>query len=494
MNMSTLAIIIIFAGSAIMLLNIILYIRFERRFTRQWGWDKAKSGLYLPIVLLILFFIGYLAVGFSGSSNMVVAGILFGGSVFVLVMLRLLQLLADRIRHTEQLRVDLKAAEQASEAKSTFLSNMSHDIRTPLNAIIGYARIAEDEELTEEELKEYLKKIGVSGQQLLELVNDILEMSRIENGKMQLAEEPDDIVQIVEDMHVMFDDQMKSKNLQFVTDTSGVENRFVVCDRVRMNRILINLISNSYKFTPEGGRIDVILAEKSGEAGASAGEYELRVKDTGIGMTEEFASHVFDSFERERSSTVSGIQGTGLGMAITKNLIELMGGTIGVETEVNKGTEFIIGLQLQKAEKSAVIDEAANASYAEECACGRRILLAEDVEINREIAVHLLESMGLCVDTAADGQEAVDVMRGSEPGYYDAILMDIQMPVMDGYEAAKAIRAIPDPKLSEVPIIAVTANAFAEDRQRAIDAGMNGHVAKPMDPSELKKELSRVLH
>jgi Signal transduction histidine kinase len=482
--------IIIFTGSAIMLLNIILYIRFERRFTKEWGWEKAKSGLYLPIVLLILFFIGYLAVGFSGAYNLVVAGILFGGSVFVLVMLRLLQLLSDRIRHTEQLRIDLKAAEKASEAKSTFLSNMSHDIRTPLNAIIGYARMAEDEETTEEELKEYLEKIGVSGQQLLELVNDILEMSRIENGKMHLAEEADDIVQIVEDMHVMFDDQMRSKNLQFVTDTSGVKNRFVMCDRVRMNRILINLISNAYKFTPEGGRIDVRLVEKSGETGAD--EYELRVKDTGIGMTEEFASHVFDSFERERSSTVSGIQGTGLGMAITKNLVDLMGGTIEVETEVNKGTEFIVRLQLDKAEKKGVTEP--DTICPEECACGKRVLLAEDVEINREIATHLLESMGLCVDTASNGKEVVDAMRCSEPGHYDAILMDIQMPVMDGYEAAKAIRDIPDPDLSSIPIIAVTANAFAEDRQRAIDAGMNGHVAKPMDPSELKKELSRVLH
>ena len=477
---------IIFLGSAIMLLNIILYIRFERWFTRQWGWDKGKHGLYFPIVLLILFLAGYLIVGFSGAADSVVAGILFGGSIFVFAMLIILQRLADRIRLTEQLRVELKAAEKANASKTIFLSNMSHDIRTPLNAIIGYARLAEDGEASAEEVKAYVSKIGVSGQQLLELINDILEMSRIENDKVQLTEDTEDIVQIVEDMHVMFDDQMTAKKLQFTTHTSEVKNRFALCDRVRINRILINLISNAYKFTPDGGRIDVFLFET--ETG-----YELRVKDTGIGMTQEFAGHVFDSFERERSSTVSGIQGTGLGMAITKNLVDMMGGTITVETEVDRGTEFIIQLALRKMELQPSPQEENCPKGHSKCAQGRRALLVEDIEINREIAVRILENMGFCVETAVNGKDAVDQVSASEAGYFDAVLMDIQMPVMDGYEATRRIRSLPDPVVSSVPIIAVTANAFAEDYVRAIEAGMDGHVSKPLDPAALRSELIRVI-
>ena len=480
---------VIILGSAIMLLNIILYIRFAGRFRKQWGWSSSVGSLYFPILLLILFFLGYLFVGFVGNPDFVVAGILFGGSLFVLAVLRLLQKLSERVHKTEQLRIDLKVAEQASAAKSTFLSNMSHDIRTPLNAIIGFARLGQDEKTTEAQAREYLEKIGVSGQQLLELINDILEMSRIESGKLTLTEDAEDIAEIVENTHVTFDEQMRDKQIRFTVDTSGVRNRHVVCDRTHINRILFNLISNAYKFTPEGGEVKVSLTETSDFS------YELKVRDDGIGMTEEFAEHVFDSFERERSSTVSGIQGTGLGMAITKNLVDLMDGTIDVATELNKGTEFTIRLDLAAAEAVSAVEDHHTAEPEGGCGCaaGKRILLAEDMEVNRQIAVLVLESMGFCIETAENGKEVVDMLSAAGNDYYDAVLMDIQMPIMDGYEAAKAIRAMDDPKKASVPIIAVTANAFAEDRQRALEAGMNGHTAKPLDPADLKKELAKVL-
>ena len=488
---------VIFAGCAIMLLNIILYIRFERSFTRQWGWKGATGSLYFPIFLLILFLLGYLAVGFTGAPNPVVAGILFGGSVFVLAMLRLLQKLADRIRQTEELRIELQAAEQASAAKSVFLSNMSHDIRTPLNAIIGYARLAEEKGVSEEALREYVTKIGISGKQLMELINDVLEMSRIENGRIQLSEAPEDLVRIVEDMHAIFDDHMAAKGLEFSIDTKGVRNRLVLCDRMKISRILINLLSNAYKFTPEGGSVQVLLSQKGEETEtlAKAGQtisYRLTVKDSGIGMAPEFVEHVFEAFERERTSTVSGTQGTGLGMAITKIFVELMGGSIQVESELNKGTLFTIDLDLKAAGQGP---EEETGSRDEDCGCidGRRLLLADDVEINREIAIRILEHMGFCVDTAVNGAEALDMVKTAGAGYYDAILMDIQMPVMDGYEATGKIRELNDPALAAIPIIAVTANAFDEDRKRSELAGMDGHVAKPLEPAELKAVLSQVI-
>ena len=489
---------VIFAGCAIMLLNIILYIRFERSFTRQWGWEGAMGSLYFPIILLILFLLGYLAVGFAGTPSPVVAGILFGGSVFVLAMLQLLRKLADRIRQTEELRIELQAAEQASAAKSVFLSNMSHDIRTPLNAIIGYARLAEEEGVSEEALREYVAKIGISGKQLMELINDVLEMSRIENGRIQLSEAPEDLVRIVEDMHAIFDDHMAAKGLEFSIDTKNVRNRVVLCDRMKINRILINLLSNAYKFTPEGGSVQVLLQQTGEETEAlpKAGQplsYRLTVKDSGIGMAPEFVEHVFEAFERERTSTVSGTQGTGLGMAITKIFVDLMGGTIQVESRENEGTQFTIDLDL-KAADSAPEEEKAG-SPDEDCGCakGRRLLLADDVEINREIAVRILEHMGFCVDTAANGAEALRMVETAGAGYYDAVLMDIQMPLMDGYEATRKIRELNDPALAAIPIIAVTANAFEEDRKQSELAGMDGHVAKPLEPAELKAVLSQAI-
>ena len=403
----------------------------------------------------------------------------------------------EKEAESERVKAEMERekADESNKAKSTFLSNMSHDIRTPMNAIIGYTTLAKKGENIPQETLEYLKKIENSSQHLLALINDVLEMSRIESGKMDLEPVKMDLQEALADVRDMFSTQMEAKGVSFDVDAGQVQNPYVICDRNRLNRVLLNLVSNAYKFTPSGGTVSVRLRETGG-AGEGCGSYELRVKDTGIGMSSEFAATVFEAFAREKTTTVSSIQGTGLGMAITKSIVDLMGGTIEVETAPNRGTEFIIRLQfpLQSEEDIAAGRSAADeAEYSARDFTGTKLLLVEDNAINREIAVLLLEESGFEVSTAEDGREAVDMVKASEPGDFDAVLMDIQMPVMNGYEATRAIRALDNPALASVPIIAMTANAFAEDVKAAEDAGMDGHIAKPIDVPKMLETLSGIL-
>lgn len=509
--MDTLTDLMVYAGIAIMLVNIVLYVRFWHFAVRNWGWKGTGNTLQLPIVLLALFLAGYIAVAVIGKYNVIMASILFGGSIFVYLILRFLKYMAGQVVESEQLKVELRAAEKANTAKTIFLSNMSHDIRTPLNAIIGYADLAKRDYPDSEVVTGYVNKIAVSGRQLLDILNDVLEMSKIESGKMELVETVEDPVKLTENVCGMFTDQMHEKGIAYSFESYDITEGLVMCDKVRYSRILINLIGNALKFTNSGGSVDVSLRETSADEDSEnmhsedmhsedMRSFELIVKDTGIGMTEEFAARVFESFERERSSTVSGIQGTGLGMAITKNIVDLMGGTIEVGTVKGEGTEFKVRFALKKAdspeteERPAYMHDRSEADHGKEkCSCGRRILLAEDVEMNREIAVMLLTDMGLCVETATNGKEAVDIIASSAPGYFDAVLMDIQMPVLDGYEATRQIRALDDPVLSSIPIAAITANAFAEDRSKAFEAGMNGHITKPLDIDEVRRTLAGLI-
>ena len=420
----------------------------------------------------------------------------------------------------KQMEVEKVQAEKHSQAKTAFLSNMSHDIRTPMNAIIGYIELSKREQAVCEvctrekcdkdipkKQREFMEKIEVSSRHLLSLINDILEMSRIESGKMELEEVPTDLRHVMRDIRDMFATQMHEKGISFTVDASQVENRMVLCDAKRLNRVLLNLISNAYKFTPEGGSVNVMLAQTEDvPAGTEAREeldaskeylsYELRVKDTGIGMSEEFAKKVFSAFERERTSTVSGIQGTGLGMAITKSIIEMMHGTIRVVTAKGEGTEFVVSMRLEAAPE---IEEKQEEELQEAPAetvnfSQKRLLLVDDIDVNREIANMLLTGMGFMVDVAKDGKEAVEKVAASQPGDYDLVLMDIQMPVMNGYEATKAIRALADSKLANIPIIAMTANAFSEDIQTAKEAGMDGHIAKPLDIPKMMATMQEVLN
>jgi CheY-like chemotaxis protein len=369
---------------------------------------------------------------------------------------------------------------------------MSHDIRTPMNAIIGYTTLIKKEQGLSPLVKNYLRKIEASNKHLLALINDVLDMSRIESGKMELDIKKSNIVKALDEVRDLFSTQMETKKIKFTVDTSNVQNKMVMCDTPRLNRVLLNLISNAYKFTPEGGTVTVTLSQL-GLKNENIGMYELRVKDTGLGMSSEFAKTVFEAYTRDRN--VSNIQGTGLGMAITKSIVDLMGGNIRVKTELDKGTEFIVNVDLQ------VIDEEPPEEV--EIFGGNiggdidftqmKLLLVEDNEINREIASLILGECGFQLDTAENGKIAVEKVANSTPGEFDAVLMDIQMPVMNGYEATAAIRKLENKKLANIPIIAMTANAFTEDVQRAKEAGMNSHIAKPIDIPQMIETLIEVL-
>ena len=454
----------------------------------------------------------------------------------------MLNIFTTQKKREQKLDAEKSLAEEASKAKSVFLSNMSHDIRTPMNAIIGYITLAKREGTTIEQMREFLGKVEGSSQHLLALINDVLEMSRIESGKMELEEVPCDLKKLMDGVRDMFSTQMSQKNIVYTVTTTNIRNRNVLCDKNRLNRVLLNLISNAYKFTPDGGSVYVSLEEKNSLAAQSrnsenakfgknsdfdtlnqrddsadsekVAHFELRVRDSGIGMSPEFAEKVFEAFERERTSTVSGIQGTGLGTAITKSIVDLMGGDIRVQTALGEGSEFIVNVAFRVAENGATesenqksaefekISESDSPQIPENSETGEkaapnfsemRLLLVDDVEINREIAEAILEDFGFSVEIAENGKEAVEKVECAEAGHFDAVLMDIQMPVMDGYEATAKIRALSDEKKARIPIVAMTANAFSEDIQKARDSGMDGHIAKPVDIGALTKTLAEVL-
>ena len=524
-----------------------------------------------------------------------------------------------------KLEIALQHEGAANRAKREFLFNMSHDIRTPMNAIIGFTSLAATHIDNREQVLDYLKKISTSSQHLLSLINDVLDMSRIESGKVKIEEKAVHLPDLVHDVRSIIQPNVAAKRLSLFIDTMDIEDEDIITDPLRLNQILLNILSNAIKFTPTGGMISIRIAQKNG-APKGCVCYEFRIKDNGIGMSEEFQKHIFEEFSREESSTVSGIQGTGLGMSITKNIVDMMGGTIAIESEPGKGSEFIVDLcfalsgqrvepkQLPQLEglralvadddtdtclsvstmlskigmrpewtisgREAVIrtryameqgdefsvyiidwlipdmngievvrqirkmigkscpiiiltaydwtdiEEEARAAgvtafcekplflselrrvlaepYGAEPACkpaqpaaaelkGKKLLLVEDNPLNRELALEILKEAGFTVDTAEDGEIAVQKMKQATPGQYDLILMDIQMPKMDGYEATRQIRALPDAAKAGIPIFAMTANAFEEDRQNALKAGMDGHIAKPLDIPHLLQVLADVL-
>ena len=517
----------------------------------------------------------------------------------------------------------LAAAQHANRAKTTFLNNMSHDIRTPMNAIIGFTSLAAAHIDHPEQVQDYLAKITTSSNHLLSLINDVLDMSRIESGKMKIEEKEASLPEIMHDLKTIVQSDITAKQLEFYIDTADVVNEHVLCDKLRLNQVLLNLLSNAMKFTMPGGIVSVRVIQK-GAASEGRASYDFQVKDTGIGMSKEFLAHVFDPFERERTSTVSGIQGTGLGMAITKNIVDMMDGTISVTSEEGKGSTFTVSLQLQTCsgpvrqeeipqlkglralvadddfntcssvtkmlstiglrpdwttsgkeavlrtrlaweqgdeyavfiidwlmpdmngvevvrrvrtiigeEKPIIIltaydwsdieEEARDAGVTAFCSKpiflselrellespfaapekavplpevsfeGKKILLVEDNELNQEIAVEILQGAGFVVEVADDGKSAVERMAAAQPGQYDLILMDIQMPIMNGYEATRQIRGLGVPGTADIPIIAMTANAFDEDRWAALEAGMDGHIAKPIDIPKLMELLGNLL-
>ena len=323
----------------------------------------------------------------------------------------------------------------------------------------------------------------------MNLINDVLDMSRIESGKIQIEEEENCLTELLEEVHSMMLPQAEEKNLTFVTNYEIVNN-YVYCDKLRLNQVLINLLGNAVKFTPTGGMISMEIKQDI-TAPKGYGVYTITVQDSGVGIASEFIDKLFTPFEREKNSTASGIQGTGLGLSITKNIVELMGGKITVESTVGKGTKFIVKVvfMLQENSKRKEVSEIDyKALFA-----GKRILLVEDNDLNREIARMLLAEAGFILEEAVDGRIAVDMVQKAKPGYYDLVLMDIQMPNMDGYEATRHIRGMANEALANIPIVAMTANAFAEEKKEALSCGMDGHIAKPIEVNLLFKTLKEIL-
>ena len=396
----------------------------------------------------------------------------------------------------EALSDALIEAEYANRAKTTFLNNMSHDIRTPMNAIMGFTSLAASHLDDKEQIKDYLDKISVSSQHLLSLINDVLDMSRIESGKVTIEEAETHLPDVIHDLETIVHASAADKQLELFVDTQGLVHEDIITDRLRLNQVLINILSNAIKFTPSGGIIEFNVTEKPSETDGQA-IYEFRIKDSGIGMSEEFQKIIFESFTREKTSTVSGIQGTGLGMAITKNIVDMMGGTISVSSVEGEGSEFIVEIPCTICTSAGGSETVSEPQTEEETTqayfSGKRILLVEDNEMNQMIAVAILGKAGFDIDIANDGVEAVEKMNEKPAGYYDIVLMDVQMPRMNGYEATRQIRSLEDPEKAGIPIVAVTANAFEEDRMEAMEAGMNGHLAKPYDIKEIMKTLKELL-
>lgn len=432
--------------------------------------------------------------------------VLLVSSIFVAVILLMILKLLQKARKAEaaarkaandtqelnaKLQIAAENAESANRAKSTFLFNMSHDIRTPMNAIIGYADLASRHSDDPEKLKKYMENIQVCGQNLLMLLNNVLDLARIENDKTEMEYSVSDIEKDFRNCIAMFRNQADSKN-QTLTVTTHLLHPYIYADVPHLTEVCTNLVSNAVKYTGAGGTIRCDVAQKPGEKEGWC-DTVVTVADNGIGMSQEFQKHIFEPFERERTSTVSKVEGSGIGMGIVKKLVGLMGGTVEVESKIGVGSTFTVTIPCRIASEEETQAKRAADPADRESLCGTRILLTEDNDLNAEIATELLQEEGCTVDRAKDGVECVDMLEKAANGTYQIILMDVQMPVMNGYHAAKKIRRMDDPQKANIPIVAMTANAFSEDRQVALDAGMNDHIAKPIDMSVLVPTLRKYL-
>ena len=395
-------------------------------------------------------------------------------------------------QYAEKLQLSAAEAQEASEAKTRFLFNMSHDIRTPMNAIMGFTELLNRNLDDHEKARGYLRKIQNASNLLLTIINQVLEMARIESGTVTLKLEATDLSALFHSVNTVFEADIQKKNIQYSED-AHVPHKFAYCDKTKLEEIYLNIVSNAIKYTPDGHAIRVEIHELPSEDKKKAC-YRFTCEDSGIGMSADYLPHIFDEFSREHTTTENKVVGTGLGLPIVKALIEQMGGTIQVESTQGVGTKFTVDLTLTLASREEVYSSPEASAEAEHAKLrGRRILLAEDNDLNAEIAIALLGEKGLLIERAADGEECCTMLAQAPEGYYDLILMDIQMPRMNGYEAAAKIRGMADVKKAGIPIIAMTANAFAEDRQAALDAGMNAHVAKPIDMAVLLPTLLRWL-
>ena len=421
-------------------------------------------------------------------------GLLISFMTAFIIMTVYLQFKMRRYReqiHETELERAVHEAKCANEAKTRFLFNMSHDIRTPMNAIIGFADLLEKHIDEKERVLDYIGKIKSSSEFLLSLINYVLETARIESGKTSLKKEVSCASRLIESLTDVFEPEVCKKGLTY-SYTKDIEHEYVMCDETKVREIFINIIGNSLKYTPAGGKITIDIREIPFDR-ENYIAYKIVVEDTGIGMSEDYLPHIFEEFSREHTSTESKVVGTGLGLPIVKALIDLMGGTIEIESEVGKGTKTTVMIPFEIATQEQILEEQQKEKeFVPEDIKGKRILVAEDNELNAEIALTVLKEKGLLVERAANGKECVEMLKEKPADYYDMILMDIQMPEMDGYQATEMIRNLGDSRAA-VPIVAMTANAFEEDRQKALDAGMNAHVSKPVDMNVLFRVMAKFI-
>lgn len=405
---------------------------------------------------------------------------------------RMKHYMTEQVQRQNLLESALSQAQTANIARNTFLQNMSHDIRTPLNVIIGYTELAKKHKMEQNKIENYLNQICAASEQLLSIVKASLEVTRIESGKVYLVENIVALDDLLADIECSIRPQVKAKAIHFAIDRSQVRHNVIYIDDIRMKEILFQLLDNALKYTQQGGLVRLTVIETEAKMSRYA-QFVFTVEDNGRGIAQEFRKDLFQPFERERNTTKSGVLGTGLGLSVVKNLVELMDGSIEVESNVGQGSRFRIRLLLkvpeELSEENPILVDSDSSINLE----GKRILLVEDNEINREIAQELLMDEGYLVETANDGSMAVEMIKNASPFYYSLVLMDIQMPVMDGYTATREIRALQDEKLARIPIIALSANAFAEDYKRSIEAGMDAHVPKPIQMEELQETIRHVL-
>ena len=462
----------VYLGSLLMVYNIYGFVRFARYVKKLDSWKANNKILYLPIVLLVCFLLGYLAVGIFGKPDLIVAGILFGGSIFVFVMYKLLSNITQRIVESERLEAQLRAAEESSRAKSDFLASMSHEVRTPLNAVIGLNRLALQDDTLQPRTRERLEQVDASAHHLLDMVNDVLDMNHIASGHMQLKAEPFSPADVVNLVNVLARMLCEEKGVDYRYESVGEMESACIGDALRLRQVLLSLLTNAAKFTPQGGSVRFV-AEQLPREGENC-VLRFTVSDTGVGIDEAFMPRLFDAFSQEDASATNHYGGSGLGLAITKRLVNMMDGDIAVES----GAEDSDALETAKDSPAAIAGLG-----------GRRVLVADDMAENAEIVSDLLELEGMDCDTAGTGLEALRMMEQSDEGYYDAILMDLRMPVMDGLEATRRIRALDRADAKAVPIIALTANTFDSDIQSSLEAGMNAHLVKPVDADALYAAL-----
>lgn len=396
----------------------------------------------------------------------------------------------ERTEYNRKLMSALAEAEEANKGKSYFLFNMSHDIRTPLNAVIGYSELAKKHLDDKEVLGDYINKIQICGNQLLGLIGDVLDMAKIESGKIDLSLSPCLCQDLMNEVLVSVIASAKEKGLSFEASGNACHTT-ILCDKVKVQKILLNILSNAVKYTPSGGKVTLSVHEERKEDD-NLSDFTFVVRDNGIGISKEFLPYVFNSFSRERNATLSGVSGTGLGMTITKRLVDTMGGDIEIESDQGKGTTVTVSLTFKCFENEVIGKK--EEKLTEISLEGKRVLLAEDNEINSEIASEMLREVGISTEVVTNGEECVNALLSHSAGYYDLVLMDVQMPVMDGYEATRTIRRFQDKDKRMIPVIAMTANVFEEDKEKAYQSGMNGHLSKPIDMTLLISTLNKCLH